>query len=361
MRVGILGAGQLARMMVLAGTPLGFCFKLYDPAGDACAGHIAPLTVGGFDDRAALSGFAQDVDVVTVDWENVPVEAARTVSGLTRMHPSPRALAATQDRLSEKRLFTRLGIPAAPFLAVDDAEGLALAAESIGMPGILKTRRLGYDGKGQAVIRNRADLDRAWQALGGQPLIYERLLRFTQEVSLVAVRSRGGEMAMYPLAHNTHRDGILAITRAPFGNQMLQQRAEIHVRKLLEQLHYVGVLCVEFFVVDGALVANEIAPRVHNSGHWTIEGAETSQFENHLRAVTGLPLGSTRARGHSAMVNLVGRMPRPRDALAMPGVHLHDYGKQARPGRKLGHLNYVGKTPRERDRAARGLLKLAGR
>jgi len=361
MRIGILGAGQLGRMMVLAGSPLGFRFKLYDPAGDACGGHVAPLTVGTFDDRAALSDFAHDLDVVTVDWENVPVEAARTVSGLTRMHPSPRALATTQDRLSEKRLFARLGIPAAPFATVDDFEGLALAAESIGMPGILKTRRLGYDGKGQAVVRSRADLDRAWQALNGQALIYERLLRFTREVSLVAVRSRGGEIAMYPLAQNAHRDGILAITRAPFENQPLQQHAEAHVRRLLEHLHYVGVLCVEFFVVGGSLVANEIAPRVHNSGHWTIEGAETSQFENHLRAIAGLPLGSTRARGYAAMVNLIGKMPRPRDALALQGAHLHDYGKEARAGRKLGHLNYVGRTPRERDRAARSLLKLAGR
>jgi 5-(carboxyamino)imidazole ribonucleotide synthase len=267
MRIGILGAGQLGRMMVLAGTPLGFRFKLYDPIADAPGGHVAPLEVGAFEDLEAVSAFARDADVVTVDWENVPVEAARAVAGLTRMHPSPRALAATQDRLSEKRLFARLGIPVAPNLAVDDFDGLALAAESVGMPGILKTRRLGYDGKGQAVIRSRADLDSAWQSLGGQPLIYERLLRFTREVSLLAARSRGGEIAMYPLAQNVHHEGILAITRAPFENQPLQQQAEVHLRRLLEHLHYVGVLCVEFFVVGGALVANEIAPRVHNSGH----------------------------------------------------------------------------------------------
>jgi 5-(carboxyamino)imidazole ribonucleotide synthase len=178
---------------------------------------------------------------------------------------------------------------------------------------------------------------------------------------LIAARARGGEMAVYPLAQNAHRHGILAITRAPFEDHALQQQAEAYIRSLLDHLRYVGVLCVEFFVVDGALVANEIAPRVHNSGHWTIEGAETSQFENHLRAITGSPLGSTRARGHSAMVNLIGKMPRRRDVLALPGVHLHDYGKEARPGRKLGHLNYVGRTPRERDRVARSLLKLAGR
>lgn len=361
MLIGILGAGQLGRMMVLAGTPLGFRFKLYDPVPGAPGGHVAPLQVGAFDDLEAVSAFAHDADVVTVDWENVPVTAARAVAGLTRMHPSPRALAATQDRLSEKRLFTRLGIPVAPYAAVESLDDLKRAAAAVGMPGVLKTRRLGYDGKGQVVVRSRPDLDRAWQALGGQPLIYEHLLRFTREVSLIAARSRGGEMAVYPLAQNAHRDGILAITRAPFEDRALQQQAEAYIRSLLEHLRYVGVLCVEFFVVDGALVANEIAPRVHNSGHWTIEGAETSQFENHLRAITGLPLGSTRARGHSAMVNLIGKMPRRRDVLALPGVHLHDYGKEARPGRKLGHLNYVGRTPRERDRAARSLLKLAGR
>jgi len=361
MQIGILGAGQLGRMMVLAGAPLGFRFKLYDPVADAPGGHVAPLEVGAFDDLEAVSAFAHDVDVVTVDWENVPVEAARAVAGLTRMHPSPRALAAAQDRLSEKRLFARLAIPAAPHAAVASFDDLKLAAESVGLPGILKARRMGYDGKGQTVVRSRADLDRAWQSLGGQALIYERLLRFTREVSLIAARSRGGEMVIYPLAQNTHRDGILAITRAPFESRSLQQEAEAHMRRLLEHLHYVGVLCIEFFLVNGVLVANEIAPRVHNSGHWTIEGAETSQFENHLRAITGLPLGSARARGHSAMVNLIGKMPRRRDVLALPGVHLHDYGKEARPGRKLGHLNYVGETPRERDRAARGLLKLAGR
>jgi 5-(carboxyamino)imidazole ribonucleotide synthase len=339
MKIGILGAGQLGRMLVLAGTPLGFRFKLYDPAALAPGGHVAPLQVGAFDDLVAVGAFAHDTDVVTVDWENVPVSAARTVAGLTRMHPSPRALAAAQDRLSEKKLFARLKIPFAPYAPVADFDDLEQAAISVGMPGILKTRRLGYDGKGQYVIRNRAGLEDAWRTLGGQPLIYERLLRFTREVSLVAARSRRGDTAMYPL----------------------QRQAEAHMANLLRHLSYVGVLCMELFVVDGKLVANEIAPRVHNSGHWTIEGADTSQFENHLRAIAGLPLGSANARGHAVMVNLIGSMPRRRDVLALNGVHLHDYGKEARPGRKLGHLTYVARTPRERDRVARSLLKLAGR
>ena len=361
MKIGILGAGQLGRMLVLAGTPLGFRFKLYDPAALAPGGHVAPLQVGAFDDLAAVGAFAHDTDVVTVDWENVPVSAARTVAGLTRMHPSPRALAAAQDRLSEKKLFARLKIPFAPYAPVADFDDLEQAAISVGMPGILKTRRLGYDGKGQYVIRNRAGLEDAWRTLGGQPLIYERLLRFTREVSLVAARSRRGDTAMYPLAQNTHLDGLLAITRAPFEDRSLQRQAEAHMANLLRHLSYVGVLCMELFVVDGKLVANEIAPRVHNSGHWTIEGADTSQFENHLRAIAGLPLGSANARGHAVMVNLIGSMPRRRDVLALNGVHLHDYGKEARPGRKLGHLTYVARTPRERDRVARSLLKLAGR
>jgi 5-(carboxyamino)imidazole ribonucleotide synthase len=347
-------------MLVLAGAPLGLRCKLYDPAADAPGGQVAPLTVGSFDDLDAVAAFARDTDVVTVDWENVPVAAARAVAGLTRMYPSPRALATAQDRLSEKRLFARLGIPAAPCAPVDGRDGLERAARRVGLPGLLKTRRLGYDGKGQFLLRRPDDLDAAWEQLGGQPLVYERLLRFSQEVSLLAVRSPSGETATYPLARNEHRNGMLAITYAPFGARALQRQAEEYMRVLLGHLHYVGVLCIEFFVVDGALVANEIAPRVHNSGHWTIEGADTSQFENHLRAISGLPLGRTRSRGHAVMVNLVGSMPERRRVLALSGVHLHDYGKEPRPGRKLGHLCYVGSTPRERDRAARVMLQLAG-
>jgi 5-(carboxyamino)imidazole ribonucleotide synthase len=348
-------------MLVLAGTPLGFRFKLYDPAATASAGQVAPLRVGSFDDIDSIGDFAHDVDVMTVDWENVPVVSARAASRLTKVHPSPRALGVAQDRLAEKRLFTRLGIPVAPHATVDSPAELGHAARSIGLPGILKTRRLGYDGKGQCVIRGHDDLPGAWKSLGGQPLLYERMLRFSREVSLVAARSRSGEITSYPLAQNVHREGMLAITRAPVEPGPVQRKAEDHVRRLLTRLHYVGVLCVEFFEVDGTLVANEFAPRVHNSGHWTIEGAATSQFENHLRAITGMPLGSTEAHGHAVMVNLIGSMPKRRDILALKGVHLHDYGKEPRAGRKLGHLTFVGTSPRQRDRMARRLLQLAGR
>jgi len=361
MHVGILGAGQLGRMLVLAGVPLGMRFRLYDRVADAPGGAVAPLVTGGFEDRRALARFARGLDVVTFDWENVPVGSARHVAALTRVAPSPAALAVAQDRWAEKRLFSRLGIPAAPSARVDRIQDLERAARRIGLPGILKTRRLGYDGKGQIVVRQPADLPLAWERLQGQPSVYERMLRFRREVSLVAVRGRDGSIVFYPLAENTHRQGILSVSRAPFASPSLQRVAEEHARRILLHLRYVGVLCVEFFATRDGLVANEIAPRVHNSGHWTIEGAETSQFENHLRAIAGLPLGGTRVPGHCAMVNFIGHIP-PRGALlSLAGVHLHDYGKEPRAGRKLGHATCVCRTRRDRDRCAAKLLELAGR
>jgi len=298
---------------------------------------------------------------VTFDWENVPVDSARRVAAFTRVAPSPAALAVAQDRWAEKRLFLRLGIPAAPSARVDRMQDLERAARRIGLPGIVKTRRLGYDGKGQVVVRQPADLPVAWDVLQGQPSVYERMLRFRREVSLVAVRGRDGSIAFYPLVENRHVEGVLSVSRAPFVSSSLQALAEDHARRILRHLRYVGVLCVEFFVTPDGLVANEIAPRVHNSGHWTIEGAETSQFENHLRAVAGLPLGGTRARGHCAMVNFIGHIPPRGELLSLAGVHLHDYGKQPRAGRKLGHATFVGRTRRERDCCAAKLLELAGR
>jgi len=358
MKVGIIGAGQLGRMLVLAGAPLGLRFTVYDPSTEAPAGQVAPLVTGGFGDLDALRRFAAGMDVVTFDWENVPVGSARAAAALTRVRPSPRALEVAQDRLHEKRLFGRLGIPVAPHRAVDDLDGLQRAVNEIGLPGILKTRRLGYDGKGQALLRRPADAGRAWQALGGQPLIYEGLVGFDCEVSLIGARSRRGEIVFYPLTRNEHAKGILSISTAPFPGRRLQRLAEEHLRAVMEHLRYVGVLCVEFFVTGQRLVANEMAPRVHNSGHWTIEGAETSQFENHLRAITGLPLGSTRTRGHAVMVNCIGRLPPLKKVLALPGVHLHDYGKSARPGRKLGHLTFVDSSKRRRDEMATALLSV---
>ena len=361
MDIGIIGAGQLGRMLVLAGAPLGLRFRVYDRLPDAPAGQLAPLVLGEFDDLTAVAAFASGVDVATFDWENVPVSAARAAATASRVHPSPRALGVAQDRLSEKRLFARLGIPAAPHATVDDQAGLVRALRTVGTPGILKTRRLGYDGKGQFVLGGERDIVRAWQSIGGQPLIYEAMVDFDCEASLIAARSRAGEVVFYPLTHNVHVGGVLSVSRAPFARPRLQKLAEDYLRRILEDLRYVGVLCVEFFVSGRRLVANEMAPRVHNSGHWTIEGAETSQFENHLRAIAGLPLGSTRPRGHAVMVNCIGRMPGRRAVLTLPGVHLHDYAKSPRPGRKVGHLTCIADSAHRRDLAATRLLRLAGR
>ena len=356
MVVGIVGAGQLGRMMALAGYPLGLEFLFLDKDRRTPGGQVAPILEGELTDRKLLGQLSTRCEVMTFDWENIPVDALEDLPGTARIAPPLRALAAAQDRLSEKRTFELLGIPTTRYASVDSRAALEAAVKSIGLPGVLKTRRMGYDGKGQFVLRKPADLDAAWAALGSTPLLYENLVPFDREVSIIAVRGMDGDIAFYPLNLNVHREGILRLTRAPYGNAALARQAQRAARRLLEHFKYVGVLTIEFFVAGGKLVANEMAPRVHNSGHWTIEGADTSQFENHLRAITGMPLGSTRARGHSAMINLIGELP-PRDALlAEPGLHWHDYGKSARPGRKLGHLTVVETTTRARDR--RGLQVL---
>lgn len=340
--VGILGGGQLARMLVLAGVPLGLRFVVLDPAADACAGQCAPLLVGGYDDQAALAEFASRIDSATFDFENVPADSARHLAAQVPVYPAPDALAMAQDRLVEKSLFRELGIPVPAFADVDSREGLEAAVAEVGLPCILKTRRLGYDGKGQFRIRDAADLDRVWEALGDQAqrvgLIAEAFVPFDQEYSVIAVRGRDGEFRAWPLTANWHVDGVLSASLAPAQvPEALTLEAQAHARALAERLDYVGVFALELFCRDGRLLANEMAPRVHNSGHWTIEGAETSQFENHLRAVLGLPLGSTAARGHACMLNWIGAMPDAGPVLAEAGGHWHDYGKQARDGRKVGH------------------------
>ncbi|MEA9913015.1 5-(carboxyamino)imidazole ribonucleotide synthase [Xanthomonas campestris pv. raphani] len=348
--VGILGGGQLARMLVLAGAPLGLRFAVFDPAADACAGQVAPLQVGAFDDAAALAGFAAQVDVLTFDFENVPAASAQQLATQVPVFPNPAALAIAQDRLSEKTLFRELGIPVPEFAAIDDRAGLDAALARIGAPCVLKTRRFGYDGKGQFRIKTLADADAAWDALGAQAatagLIVEAFVPFEREVSVVAVRGRDGGFRAWPLTENWHVDGVLSASLAPASvDAGLQEAAEAHARALAERLDYVGVFALELFVRGGTLLANEMAPRVHNSGHWTIEGAETSQFENHVRAVLGLPLGSTAMRGHACMLNWLGAMPDAAAFLAVPGGHWHDYGKQARDGRKVGHAMVRADTP----------------
>jgi len=339
-RVTVLGGGQLGWMLGLAGIPLGLSFTFLDPAADAPAAIVGDLVVGGLDDVAAAQRAAKGAAVVTYEWEGVPADTARALQAGASVLPLPRALEVSQDRLVEKNTFRELGIATAPYRAVDDRAALDAAIEALGLPAVLKTRRGGYDGKGQAVLRSSFEVDTAWQQLGGVPLILEGFVPFSRELSIVGVRGADGGIACWPAVENQHVDGILHVTRAPASglDVALQARAESCIRPVLEALDYVGVCCIELFDINGGLLANEMAPRVHNSGHWTIEGAETSQFENHLRAVLGWPLGSTAPRGVSAMINCVGSMPDRDSILSIPGAHLHDYGKEARPGRKLGHV-----------------------
>lgn len=350
--VGILGGGQLARMMALAGAPLGLRFLVLDATPDACAGQFAPMLQADYRDQAGLAEFAERVDVATFDFENVPAESARWLAERVPVFPNPRALAVAQDRLAEKTLFRELGIPVPEFATVDSREELDAALASVGTPCILKTRRLGYDGKGQFRIKSPADADAAWAALGAQAdsvgLILEGFVAFQRELSVVAVRGRDGELRAWPLTENWHDHGILSASLAPANaDPALETQALDAARRVAEALDYVGVFALELFLKDGVLVANEMAPRVHNSGHWTIEGAETSQFQNHLRAVLGLPLGSTRAVGHTVMLNWIGEMPTAAPVLAEACGHWHDYGKSPREGRKVGHATLRADSPAE--------------
>ena len=338
--VGIVGGGQLARMLALAGYPLGLRFVVLDPAPDACAAQIADHIRGAFDNEQALARLAAQADLATLEFENVPAASVHYLARRIPVYPPVEALEATQDRLREKRLFCELGIPTATFFPVDSRADLEVAVSQLGLPVVCKTRSLGYDGKGQAVLRSGADLAPAWERLGGAAgaaLIAESYVPFDRELSIIAVRGCNGETAYYPVAENTHRDGILRLSLSRPGDSM-QAQAEDCIARLLDALDYVGVLALELFEVKARLLANEYAPRVHNSGHWTIEGAETSQFENHLRAILGVPLGDTAALGYAAMVNFIGTVPERAQAFAAPRAHLHLYDKQPRPGRKLGHV-----------------------
>jgi 5-(carboxyamino)imidazole ribonucleotide synthase len=356
MRVGIIGAGQLGRMLALAGYPLGIEPLFLDRSNDTPGAQVGPTITGDFADSAKVAELAARVDVVTFDWENVP---AMTLEHLPehKVRPCARALEVSQDRIAEKMLFRLLNIPTPDFIAVDTRADLERALGELGLPAVLKTRRLGYDGKGQALLRSSADAESAWQKLGGAALILERFVAFERELSLLGVRSADGAIAFYSLTENVHRAGILRFSRAPYRHQTLQRLAERHMRRVLRHFDYVGVLAIEFFVTRGRLIANEMAPRVHNSGHWTIEGAATSQFENHLRAICGLELGRTAPRGHAAMINFIGRMPGIALALREPDLHFHDYGKSPRPGRKLGHCTLIAGSAATRDARMRALLR----
>ncbi|MCS7067133.1 MAG: 5-(carboxyamino)imidazole ribonucleotide synthase [Meiothermus sp.] len=347
MRVGVLGGGQLGRMLALAGYPLGLRFRFLDSVAEAPAGPLAELLVGDYTDESLLARFAEGLELVTYEFENVPLAAATWLAERLPVYPPPRALEVAQDRVAEKTFFQGLGIPTPLFYPVQTHNDLLDGLERTGFPALLKTRRLGYDGKGQQLLRSPAEVEAAWAQLGGQPLILEAFVPFERELSILSVRSRSGQVGFYPLVENHHAGGILrkSLAPAPATPARLQHEAESIALRVMEKLDYVGVLAIELFEVEGALWANEMAPRVHNSGHWTIEGAETSQFENHLRAVLGWPLGSTAARGHAAMLNLIGERPEAAKVLAVPGAHLHLYGKEPRPGRKVGHITLRADTP----------------
>ena len=360
--LGVLGGGQLGRMLALAGVPLGLRFRFLDPSPYSTAAHVGELIVGDFDDRDALARFAKGLHAATFEFENVPAAAVRQLASTVSVHPNADILEAAQDRLREKTLFQSHGLSVPAFAGVSSLAELKAAAASIGVPGVLKTRRMGYDGKGQFVLRAAADIDAAWNAVAGDrtnaELIYEQFVPFECETSLIACRARDGACVFYPMPTNVHRGGMLRVSSVglePGLPEAVQAAARASVTRLMEQFQYVGVLAVEFFVVRQnnslTLLANEMAPRVHNSGHWSIDACATSQFENHCRAVADLPLGPTSLRSPAtAMLNIIGAMPTfdavatfERDAAAAGVlVKLHDYAKPPREGRKLAHLNLVG-------------------
>lgn len=361
-KVGIIGGGQLGQMLGFAGKKIGVECLFQDPAPEPPARAAGDVLSAPFDCRETLNRLAGRSEVVTYEFENVPVAAVETLSASVPVRPPPEALRRAQDRVEEKTLFERLRIPVAPWRPVDSEDDLRGAIDALGMPLVLKTRRLGYDGKGQAVIRMESEVEGAWQRVGGRPSIAEQCVSFDRELSVIGARGLDGKIAVYPLTENGHEDGILRVSRAPAESASQAAAARRYLEDLAAALDYVGVLALELFAVGDTLLANEFAPRVHNSGHWTIEGAATSQFENHLRAILGMPLGDTACVGHAGMINLIGTMPRDEQALVVEGFRVHDYGKQARPGRKLGHATVVSPAAEARDLSIeKGLKVLANR
>ena len=346
-RIGIIGAGQLGQMLGFAARDLNVECRFLDPSDNPPAAVCGKVIQSAFDDPVALVALADTCDVISYEFENVPVAALQHIEGIAPVYPPAAALRHSQDRLDEKKLFEGLDIPLPGHQPIDSREDLKIAADTLGLPMVIKTRRLGYDGKGQFVVKIEDDLDAAWDALGGQSLIAEQWVPFDYEISCIGVRSVSGEVAIYPLSRNIHTDGILHISRSPVDAPELAGKASDYVHRLLDHLDYVGVLALELFVTGDELLANEFAPRVHNSGHWSIEGSETSQFENHLRAILDLPLGLTESRGHAGMVNLISEISDATRNLDV-GV-LHDYGKAPRTGRKLGHITVVADSPEQRD------------
>ncbi len=358
MKVGILGGGQLARMIALAGYPLGLEFIVLDPSEIAGATALSEHLCGQYNDQQLLAELADKADVVTYEFENVPADVAKFLAEHTRVYPAPNALAVAQDRLHEKNFFHQLHIATADYASVSSLEDLQQAMEHLGYPAILKSRRMGYDGKGQVVLKSSDQLAEAWDSMQGVASIVEGFVPFQREISIIAARRPSGEVVFYPLSENTHDKGILRVAECCVDDP-LQQKAEAYVIRLLEALDYVGIIALELFEIDGTLLANEFAPRVHNSGHWTIEGAETSQFENHLRAILDLPLGSTNARGHTGMVNFIGNLPASESTLSISNAHLHLYDKSARKGRKVAHATVRADSVEDYSQSLQELVRLA--
>lgn len=343
MKVGVLGAGQLGQLLAIAGRSLGTEFRFFSPDGSAPASHFAEQVVAGFENTTALEHFAEGLDVVTYEFESVPLTSIEYLAERVPVYPPPRALETAQDRVYEKQYFRKLGIPTPDFAPVAFITELREALNQVGAPAVLKTRKLGYDGKGQFVVRSAAEIEKAWIHVGGVPLILEKFVEFSRELSIIAVRSREGDYRFYPLVENHHSEGILrlSIAPAPAVSPGLQAQAESFARRAMDDLEYVGVLAIELFQCGEELMANEMAPRVHNSGHWTIEGAATSQFENHLRAITGMSLGGTEANGAAGMLNVIGTVPDLARIQHHADAYVHMYGKQPAPNRKLGHVTVL--------------------
>lgn len=348
-RIGVLGAGQLGRMLAIAGYPLGQKFGFYGMSDDEPSALLGQMYKQS-EQAESLASLVEFADVITYESENTCIETVREIAKKTPVYPAEKSLYISQNRGREKGVFDQLGIPCAPYQVVDSLDSLKVAVAEIGLPAVLKTTTEGYDGKGQFVLKDENQIDQAWLEIGGRELILEGFVDFQRELSMVAVRNANNEHVYYPLVQNVHHEGILRYTIAPARDvsEETQQKAEAYMQSLLDELDHVGVLTLELFETVDGLVANEMAPRVHNSGHWTIEGALTDQFQNHVRAITGMPLGATTPRQPlAAMINIVGITGPVEKVLAMPNAFLHLYDKEERAGRKLGHINVIADTEEE--------------
>ncbi|MEM1072368.1 MAG: 5-(carboxyamino)imidazole ribonucleotide synthase [Planctomycetota bacterium] len=344
--LAILGGGQLGRMLALAAAPLGVRVRALDPNPDACAGDVCELIVGAFDDPLSLERLTRDAQAVTYEFENIPQTALDRVrdAGFT-LRPGPRSIAVASDRLLEKQHLASIGIAVAPFAPVHDHASLTQAVETIGTPAILKTRTGGYDGKGQAPVDEPSAAEDAWSAIDRRPAVLEQRLSFERELAAVVCRSQRGDTTSYPLTQTRHERGILVRAHAPAQtDQQTSTTADSWAATLADSLEHVGTLALELFDTPAGLIANEFAPRVHNSGHWTIDGCRCSQFENHVRAVLGWPLGATQQGRPSVMLNLIGAAPDPDAIAAIPGAAAHLYRKAPKPGRKIGHVTFTADT-----------------